>query len=57
MKMQTWQVILIVMMVFGVVIGNIALIKHSANMEFKKSDSHLKNKQDTKKPDKSGLLI
>ena len=48
--MQTWQVILIVVMVFGVVIGNIALIKHSANMEFKKSDSHLKNKQDTKKP-------
>ncbi|MDP2487205.1 DUF2897 family protein [Pseudoalteromonas marina] len=48
--MQTWQVILIVVMVFGVVIGNIALIKHSANMKFKKSDSYLKNKQDTKKP-------
>ncbi len=48
--MQTWQIVLIVVMVFGVVIGNIALIKHSANIEFKKSDTHLNNKQDKKKP-------
>ncbi|TMO02228.1 DUF2897 family protein [Pseudoalteromonas sp. S558] len=48
--MQTWQIFIIVAGVFAVVIGNIALVKYSAKMEFKKPDADIKNTTDTKKP-------
>lgn len=34
--METWQVILIILIVFGVVWGNIALLKYSAKFDMKK---------------------
>lgn len=34
--METWQIILIFLIVFGVVWGNIALLKYSAKYEMKK---------------------
>ncbi|WP_372762228.1 DUF2897 family protein [Pseudoalteromonas sp.] len=55
--MQTWHMVLIVVIVFAIIIGNLALIKHSANMPFKKTtrkDSNViadsKKPTDTKKP-------
>ena len=35
--MQTWHIVLIFIIVFAVVIGNIMLLKKTANMEFKKT--------------------
>ncbi|WP_404339328.1 DUF2897 family protein [Pseudoalteromonas mariniglutinosa] len=43
--METWQAIMIIFIVFAVVIGNLVLLKHTANMPFKKS-----SKKITKKP-------
>ncbi|KPV98552.1 MULTISPECIES: DUF2897 family protein [Pseudoalteromonas] len=47
--METWQIIAIVVAVFGVVIGNLMLLKHAAKMDFKvpKSDDN----EDKKSPD------
>jgi nitrogen fixation protein FixH len=45
--MQTWHIVVIVVAVFGLIIGNIALIRHSAKMEFKKPDTP---QEDIKKP-------
>ena len=40
--METWQIIAIFVAVFGVVIGNLMLLKHAAKMDFKvpKSDDN-----------------
>jgi hypothetical protein len=48
--MQTWHIVAIVAVVFTIIIGNIALVKYSAKMEFKKPDADIKNTTDTKKP-------
>ncbi|AXV64846.1 MULTISPECIES: DUF2897 family protein [Pseudoalteromonas] len=47
--METWQKIAIVVAVFGVVIGNLALLKHAAKMDFKKPEK--KDENDQKSPD------
>ncbi|MBH0058340.1 DUF2897 family protein [Pseudoalteromonas sp. SWXJZ94C] len=44
--MQTWHIVTIV----TIIIGNIALIKYSAKVEFKKHEPKLKNTVRTKKP-------
>ncbi|WP_076917075.1 MULTISPECIES: DUF2897 family protein [unclassified Pseudoalteromonas] len=48
--MQTWHIVTIVTIVFAIIIGNIALIKYSAKVEFKKHEPKLKNTVRTKKP-------
>lgn len=35
--MQTWHIVVIFIIVFAVVIGNIMLLKKTANMKFKKT--------------------
>ncbi|MEZ7278307.1 DUF2897 family protein [Pseudoalteromonas sp. 68 DY56-GL68] len=47
--METWQKIAIVVAVFGVVIGNLALLKHAAKMDFKKPQNA--DDKDKKSPD------
>ncbi|WP_083515332.1 DUF2897 family protein [Pseudoalteromonas arabiensis] len=47
--METWQKIAIVVAVFGVVIGNLALLKHAAKMDFKKPQND--DDSDQKSPD------
>lgn len=53
--MQTWHmivivIIVIVIIVFAIIIGNLALLKHSANLPFKKTKPDKTNSTDTKKP-------
>lgn len=47
--METWQTIAIFVAVFGVIIGNLMLLRHSAKMDFKVPKS--KAKEDKKSPD------
>ncbi|MGO2010598.1 DUF2897 family protein [Pseudoalteromonas sp.] len=37
--MQAWHIVVIFIIVFAVVIGNIMLLKKTANMEFKKTST------------------
>ncbi|GAA60609.1 hypothetical protein P20652_2475 [Pseudoalteromonas sp. BSi20652] len=48
--MQTWLIVVIVTVVFAIIIGNIALVRLSAKMEFKKPNANTKNTTGTKKP-------
>lgn len=54
--MQTWHMVVIVIIVFAIIIGNLALLKHSANLPFKKTKPDKTNSTDTKKPWISGLF-
>ncbi|WP_462179725.1 DUF2897 family protein [Pseudoalteromonas gelatinilytica] len=47
--MQTWQIIAVIVVVFGVVIGNLLLLKHAAKMDFKLPKTDDEN--DKKSPD------
>lgn len=53
--METWQIILLILIVLGVVVGNISLLKYSAKFDMKKfnQDPIEKAKQSLEEKEKS----
>lgn len=49
--MQTWHVILIIVLVLAVIWSNIALLKYSAKFELKKPDKQAEKPPENKNPD------